>query len=310
MEENRELRERIELLEQFNGEGGGGTGAQKDELRKSIAGVSQQKLADKADKASAVDEIMKMRKEKYFLEKRIRELEEQNLYLTAGSGGFYHAPENEKFRNSGFPQQLRRETPTSVMNSTFTSLRSAGGPRFTPNSQINIVDENENHFRTTTNFARNTMYRTSGVKPPELRSHYSSAEPNRDSHFEEGYVSELPPRSAAQKRDFYGLQPIPEQKSVHQTLQTTLMEGTEPEVIERKPQLPPQTKTSSRGSKRNSRPKSQNKTDLFVLSDVYMPKITPMTGKNQLTSREEKLMKLMQDRRVAPKVKGHNNSFF
>ena len=300
MEENRELRERIEVLEQFSVNG------QKEELKKSLTSLKQ------TEKPNALDEIMKIRKEKYFLEKKIRELEEHNLYLTAGSGGFFHPAENEKVRNGVFTAQGRRESPNGIMNSTFTSLRSAGGQRFTPSSQINVVEETENHFRTTTNFARNTMYR-SGIKAPELRPTHSSAEPSRDlNNIEDPYFIDMPPRTANQKRDFYGLAPIPEQKSINHTLQTTQVDNTESLIVEKKvQQLPPQSKSSSRGSKRSTRPKSQNKGDVFMLNDIYMPKITPTNGKSQLTSREEKLMKLMQDRRVAPKVKGsHNNSFF
>ena len=277
MEENGKLRERIELLEQFD------SNAQKEDLNKSLTTLKA------AEKQSALDEIMKMRKEKYYLEKKIRELEEQNLYLVTGSVDFFHASDSEKYRNGALTAQGRRETPSGIMNSTFTSLRSVKGQRVTPSSQINVVEEGENHFRTTTNFARNTMYR-SGTKPPELRPTYSSGEPNRGtSSFEDAYFIDAPPRTSNQKRDLYGLASIPEQKSINNTI---LLENAELAVAERK--LPPRSQSGSRGSKKSTRPKSQNKDDVFILGDIFMPKIKPASVKNQLTSKETKLMQLMQ----------------
>lgn len=302
MTENQELRDRIEILERINQPHAIDTqNTQNSEMIPSSTKTTQ-----------AVDEIMRLTRERLNCEKRIRDLEDQNFRLTAGSG-FYPSSDKNQKRSDLFTPQSRSEagqTPQHI--SGRASARSTSAKKVMPIVVgLPPLDENDNHFRTTTNFARNTMYRNL-QKTPEPRNLHSSEEPTRSGPLDEQQqrMLNLPSRIESRKPDFYGLSPIPEQKSINNTLQSGQTDN--PEKLQKS-----RVKKSlnlSHGSKNGThtkRPKSLNRSDILTLNEIYMPAGNSSKTKlsSNFTSREEKLMKMIHERRHAPKIKTANTSF-
>lgn len=264
MEENRELRDKIETLELLN--------SSKEKLHRLPGKPNSQ------EKSSALDEIMRLKRERHFLEKRIKDLEEPNVSMSLdfqGSRNGISTPDSQ--------------TSNPIHFSTLSSMKN---------------DDTESHFRTTTNYARNSMYRKF-IRPIDMRNQQYTAEPSREMGPEELSSIEMP-RTSGQKRDFSaGLKPIYELNNSYVEAQTEMSEFQKKDRVSRSINLP------RGGFNKIAQQKAPQKKDFLTLNDVFAHKIFPQTKTNQVSaSQEGKLLNAIRQRPPVLKDKNLNNSFF